>query len=145
MTMNAVRMPSGSVTIATRAERRCQQEQRADERDDDELFDQLVGQVFDRADRSDAAVVGRDDLDAGRQAALEFGELVLDRRRSPPRVLARRRTMTPPATSPSPFSSAMPRRISGPIWMGDIAQTHGRRRLGAELQRNRAKSSSVRR
>ena len=25
--------------------------------------------------------------------------------------------MTPPATSPSPFSSAMPRRISGPTWM----------------------------
>jgi hypothetical protein len=31
--------------------------------------------------------------------------------------LPERRITTPPATSPSPSSSAMPRRISGPIWM----------------------------
>ena len=33
--------------------------------------------------------------------------------------------ITPPATSPSPFSSVMPRRISGPIWiLRHIAQAH---------------------
>ncbi len=31
--------------------------------------------------------------------------------------LPERMTITPPVASPSPFSSPMPRRISGPIWM----------------------------
>ena len=40
--MNAISTPSGSETIATKRRAQMQQEHDADERDDDELLDQLV-------------------------------------------------------------------------------------------------------
>jgi hypothetical protein len=51
------------------------QEHRADQRDDDEFLDQLVAQVRDGTVDQLAAVVGRDDLDARRQARLQLVEL----------------------------------------------------------------------
>jgi hypothetical protein len=45
---------------------------------------------------------------------LQFGQLGLDGGDRLLRVLARAQHTMPPATSPSPSSSAMPRRISGP-------------------------------
>ena len=55
------------------------QEQHAHQRHHDELLDQLVRQVLDRALDQPAAVVGRDDLHALGQAALQLGELRLHR------------------------------------------------------------------
>jgi hypothetical protein len=43
-----------------------------------------------------------------------------------------RMTMMPPATSPSPFSSAIPRRIPGPTWTAPRRPAH-RHAAGAVL------------
>ncbi|MNM52676.1 hypothetical protein D3C81_637610 [compost metagenome] len=51
----------------------------ADQRDDDELFDELVAEVFHRAVDQLAAVVGGDDFHPGRQTAFQFVEFGLDR------------------------------------------------------------------
>ncbi len=50
------------------------EEQRADERHDDELLDQLGGQIVDRAIDQARPVIGGDDLHAGWQALLQFLE-----------------------------------------------------------------------
>src|SRR3546814_18537694 len=54
-------------------------EQTADDRDNDELLDQLVGEILDGAIDQLRAVIDRHHLDPGRQALPEIGELVLDR------------------------------------------------------------------
>ena len=64
------------------------EEQGADQCDDDELLDQLAGEVLDRAIDQLRAVIDRDHLDARRQAFPEIGELVLDRRDGLTGVLA---------------------------------------------------------
>ena len=66
-----------------------EQEHRADDADDHELLDQLVLQVAHRARDQLRAIVGRDDLDAGRQRTLQVGELRLHRIDRGQRVLAR--------------------------------------------------------
>ncbi len=65
MTSKAASTPRGKVTIATSADRTCQQKQPADDRDDDELLDQLARQILHRAVDQLRAVIGGDDLDAG--------------------------------------------------------------------------------
>ncbi len=55
------------------------QEQRADDRDDDELLDQLAGEVVDRSPDQRRPVIGRHDLDARRQTGFQGFELGLDR------------------------------------------------------------------
>ena len=55
------------------------QEQRADDRDDDELFGKLVGEVLDRSVDKVRAVIRGDDRDAAGQALLQDLELVLHR------------------------------------------------------------------
>ena len=91
------------------------QEQGADRGDDDKLFQQLVAEVVDGAVDKLAAVVGGDHFNPFRQAALQRRQLRFDRRITSRAFLPERRITTPPATSPSPLSSAIPRRISGPI------------------------------
>lgn len=66
-----------------------EQEHRADDPDDDEFLDQLVLQVADRALDQLRSVVGRDDVDAGRQRTLQAGELRLHRVDRRQGVLAR--------------------------------------------------------
>src|SRR3546814_12361480 len=61
----------------------------SDLRDDDELLDQLVREVLDRAIDELRTIIDRHHLDAGRQAFPEVGELVLDRGDRFPRILAR--------------------------------------------------------
>src|SRR3546814_9191519 len=61
----------------------------SDDRDDDELLDQLVREVLDRAIDELRTIIDRHHLDAGRQAFPEVGELVLDRGDRFPRILAR--------------------------------------------------------
>ena len=53
-------------------------EQPAHEADDDELLDQLAVEILDRAIDQRRPVIGRNDLDAGRQALGKFGKLGLD-------------------------------------------------------------------
>ena len=65
------------------------QEEHADQRDDDELLEQLERQVVDRALDQRAAVVGGDDLHALRQARLQLGQARLHRLDRRLRVLAR--------------------------------------------------------
>ena len=83
-----MRTPSGSVTIATSAERTCQRKRAQTRATTIELLDQLVGEVVDRAVDQLGAVIGRDDLDPRRQAALQLGELAFTAVGSA-RVLAR--------------------------------------------------------
>ena len=66
-----------------------EQEEGADQRHDDELLDELVAQVVHRPVDEQRTVVGRNDLDAGRQARLERLELRLHRLDGRARVLAR--------------------------------------------------------
>src|SRR3546814_16660547 len=68
-------------TALCRTQRRTDvpEEQAADDRDDDELLDQLVREVLDRAIDELRTIIDRHHLDAGRQAFPEVGELVLDR------------------------------------------------------------------
>ena len=74
-----------------RHQRRAQmpQEGRADQGDDDELLDQLVRQIADRAFDQRAAVIGIDDFNPRRQAFLQLGQFGLDRGDGGLRVLAR--------------------------------------------------------
>ncbi len=65
-----------------------EQEHGAHQRDDEELLDELALQRVDGALDQVRAVVGHDDLDAVRQAALEFGEPLLDEIDGLRRVLA---------------------------------------------------------
>ena len=62
---------------------RVPEEQRADESDDDEFLDELRGEIVDRTIDQPRTVVGGDDLDPRRQAALELGELAVARFSSP--------------------------------------------------------------
>ena len=64
------------------------EEDPADQRDDDELFDELVAEIFHRAIDQLAAVVGGDDFNAGRQTGFQFVEFGLDRRNGLAGVLA---------------------------------------------------------
>ena len=52
----------------------------ADQRDDDELFDQLVAEVFHGTINQLAAVVGGDDFNPRRQTAFQLVEFGFDRR-----------------------------------------------------------------
>ncbi|MDR8993814.1 hypothetical protein FEP57_05930 [Burkholderia multivorans] len=65
------------------------QEHRTDEPNDDELLDELVLQVVHRAFDELRAVVSRDDFDAGRQRALQVGELRLHRVNGLQRIFSR--------------------------------------------------------
>ena len=64
------------------------QEQGADQGHDQELLQQLAGQVMDGPVDQARAVIGGDDLDAGRQALLQLGQLGLHRRDGRAGVLA---------------------------------------------------------
>ena len=139
ITMNAASTPTGSATTATKAERRWNRNTAQTSADDDELLDELVAQVVDGA---------VDELASGRRSARLRRPPAgsgFERRRaspSPPRwwcgaFLPERITTTPPATSPSPSSSAMPRRISGPICTIATSREQHRRRAG-HRQRNGA-------
>ena len=82
-------MPSGSVTMATRLERRCRRNSDAYQRHDQHLLQQFAAEVVDGAIDQAAAVVGGDDLHARRQAGLQLLQLCGDRGDGGARVLAR--------------------------------------------------------
>jgi hypothetical protein len=64
-------------------------EEPADDRNDYEFLDQLVGQILNGAVDELRAIIDRNHIDAGWQALLELCELVLDRRDCLARILAR--------------------------------------------------------
>ena len=68
MTRNEIRMPSGSVTIATSAERRCSRNSTDDRGDDQRLLEQRAPQIPDRPVNQLGAVVHRDEAHARRAA-----------------------------------------------------------------------------
>ena len=70
MTTKAASTPTGSVDHGDQGRAQVEQEDRAHQRDDDELLDELRAQVVDGAVDQLRAVVGLDDLDARRQAGL---------------------------------------------------------------------------
>ncbi len=114
ITMNATSTPSGSDKTATSAERRCSRNARHTSATTANSSISLSRRWSTRALDQLGAVVGRHDLDTRRQALLELVELRLHRADRLQAFLPERSTMIPPTTSPSPSSSAMPRRISGP-------------------------------
>ena len=117
MTMNAAQDADRQRDDGDQRRAQVEQEHRADQRDDDELLDQLGAQVVDGAVDELGAVVGLDHLDARAAGwASALSSLALTASMVVRAFLPERMTTTPPATSPWPSSSAMPRRISGPIW-----------------------------
>ena len=131
MTMNAASTPIGKRHHRDQRRAQVEQEDRADQRDDDELLDELGAQVVDGAVDQLRAVVGRHDLDARAAGwASSVSSLALTASMVVRAFLPERMTTTPPATSPWPSSSAMPRRSSGPsLHRRDVAQ-QDRRRAG---------------
>jgi hypothetical protein len=113
------------------------EEQAADQCHDDELLDQLVGEVLDRAIDQLRAVINRHHLDAGRQAFLEIGELDLDRRDGFAGILARAQDHN--AAGDLAFAvqlgDAAP-HLRADLDRGDVTQTHGHT-AGGGLERDR--------
>ena len=91
------------------------QKQRTDQRDDDEFLDQSVAQRRDRSVNQLRSVIGRNDLDASREACCRVAIFALTASIVSSAFLPARMTMTPPTASPLPSSSEIPRRSSGPI------------------------------
>ena len=114
MTMNAIEHTQRQRDDRHERRAHVKQEHEAHERDDDELLDQRAREVVDGALDELRAVVGLDDFDARRQPGLSDASFALTASIVSSAFLPERMTMMPPATSPSPSSSAMPRRISGP-------------------------------
>ena len=91
-----------------------EQENDADKRHDEHLFDELVAKVMHGAQDQVGSVVDRHDPDIRRQPLLDGFDFFLHRSNTRSAFSPNRMTTIPPTTSPLPSSSATPRRISGP-------------------------------
>ncbi len=116
ITMNAISTPSGSVTIATNPERRWNRKARQTTATTTNSSTSLSRRwAIERSIRPERSYVSTISTPFGR-LALSEASLALTAWMVSSAFLPDRITITPPTTSPSPSRSAIPRRISGPIW-----------------------------
>ena len=116
MTIKAIHNPSGNEIIATSAERTCQRNSAQTTATTINSSSNLPLRLsMARSMSWLRSYVVTISTPSGRLlfsvSSLSFTAAITSRA-----FLPERRITTPPATSPSPLSSAMPRRISGPIW-----------------------------
>ena len=114
MTMNAIRMPSGSETMATRALRRWNRnsaQTTATTRNSSSSLNPRLSTA--RSISPERSYTGTISTPSGKPLC-SSASLALTAPMVSSAFLPERITIRPPAASPSPSSSPMPRRISGP-------------------------------
>jgi hypothetical protein len=114
MIRNELSTATGNITITTRALRKCKRKARPHQRDYNAFFKQFFEQRIYCALNQCTAVIDNFVFQVRWQAFHGLSELLFRIEDDLPGIGAYRTTTMPPTVSPSPLSSAMPRRISGP-------------------------------